>query len=68
MKGRFYKISAFEGYRMLPNGGFFSIKCAYLNFLTKLPPPILANSLYICTVKKQNKVLEKANDEAKTSK
>ena len=30
--------------------------------------PIFANSSYICTVKKQNKVLEKANDEAKTSK
>ena len=54
---------------MLPNGGFFSIKCAYLNFLTKLPPPHF-RKFFIYLQRPNNKVLdlEKANDKAKNFK
>lgn len=54
-------------YEMLSNGVFWGTKCAYLYFLTKLPPPF-PKKLNIFVASKTNKVLEKANDEAKTSK
>ena len=53
---------------MLPNGGFFSIKCANLNFLTKLPPPHFRKFFIYLQRQKTNKVLEKANDKAKNFK
>lgn len=68
MKGRFLQNFCFRGVQNVAKWWIFSIKCANLNFLTKLPPPYSRKFFIYLQRQKTNKVLEKANDEAKTSK
>ena len=46
---------------MLPNGGFFSIKCIYLYILTELPPPYGIFFIYLQR-KNENAKFKKAKN------
>ena len=69
MKGRFLQNFCFRGVQNVAKWWIFSIKCAYLNFLTKLPPPHF-RKFFIYLQRPNNKVLdlEEANDKVRTSK